>query len=131
MTMQELTPTGIHAPFAAYSHGVMFPAGWRVLRTSGQLGIGVDGTVPASAFGQASLCFGNIREILHAGGLAPGDVVHISAWVTDRAHMAAYMQARDAFLAGTGRCPASTVIIVSGFSRPEYMVEVEAMAAAP
>ncbi len=129
--MQELTPPDVHAPFAAYSHGVVIPPGLRILRTSGQLGVDAAGKAPAGAFEQARECFRNIHEVLRAGGMAPSDIVHISAWVTGREHMAGYMQARDAFLAGTGRRPASTLLIVSGFTRPEFKVEVEVTAAAP
>lgn len=39
------------------------------------------------------------------------------------------MTARDAWLAGVDRLPASTLVIVSGFTRPEFLVEIEAMAA--
>jgi enamine deaminase RidA (YjgF/YER057c/UK114 family) len=43
--------------------------------------------------------------------------------------MAGYMAARDAWLAGVARLPASTLVIVSGFTRPEFLVEVEVTAA--
>ena len=43
--------------------------------------------------------------------------------------MAGYMAARDAWLAGARRLPASTLMIVSGFTRPEFVVEIEALAA--
>ena len=72
-----------------------------------------------------------IRAILAEGGMGPGDVAHVSGYVTDRAHMQAYMAARDAFLHGTERLPSSTLLIVSGFTRPEFKVEVEVLAAAP
>ena len=49
--------------------------------------------------------------------------------MTDRAHMAGYMAARDRFLADLAVKPASTLMIVSGFTRPEFLVEVEALAA--
>jgi enamine deaminase RidA (YjgF/YER057c/UK114 family) len=52
-------------------------------------------------------------------------VVRINAFVTDRAHMPAYMAARDRWLHGIERLPASTLVIVSGFTRPEFKVEVE------
>ncbi len=45
--------------------------------------------------------------------------------------MAGYMAARDAWLTGTARLPASTLVIVAGFTRPEFLVEVEVTAAAP
>ena len=42
--------------------------------------------------------------------------------------MAGYMAARDAYLAEMKHIPASTLMIVSGFTRPEFVVEVEALA---
>jgi hypothetical protein len=55
-------------------------------------------------------------------------VVKISAYVTDREHCAAYMQARDEFVGAADSdedgdeaavgLPASTLIVVSGFSKP-------------
>lgn len=126
-----LTPNTVRPPFANYAHGVEIPAGWRLVRTSGQLGIGPDDQIPDSAFGQAVLCFDAIAAILKDGNMAARDVVHISAFVTDRAHMSGYMKARDAFVADVPEAPASTLLIVSGFTRPEFKVEVEVMAAAP
>ena len=129
--MKELTPDGVRPPFARYAHGVEIPAGMRIVRTSGQLGVRLDDTIPESAYDQALICFESIRAILAAAGMGPDDVAHISAFVTDRAHMADYMRARDEFTAGAARTPASTLMIVSGFTRPEFKVEVEVMAAAP
>lgn len=128
---QPLAPPGLAPPLAAYSHGIVVPAGWRLLRTAGQLALDGAGGVPAGAQAQAALCLANIDAILAAGGMGRGDIVHLSAWVTDRAHLAGYMAARDAFLAGLDRKPASTLLIVAGFSRPEFLVEIEALAAAP
>ena len=61
--------------------------------------------------------------------MGPQDVVRINAFVTDRSHMPAYMAARDAWLKDVTRLPASTLVIVSGFTRPEFKVEVEVTAA--
>jgi enamine deaminase RidA (YjgF/YER057c/UK114 family) len=127
--MRTLTPAAIRPPFAAYSHGVEVPPGLRWVLTSGQLGIGADDQVPVDAGAQANLCFANCAAILAEAGMGPEDVVRINAFVTDRAHMQAYMAARDAWLAGSARKPASTLVIVSGFTRPEFLVEVEVTAA--
>ena len=129
--MRELTPEKLRPPFAAYAHGTEIPAGWRLVRTSGQLGIAADEEIPEEVYEQARICFANIREILAAAGMAAEDVAHVSAYVTDRAHMAGYMRARDEFIAGAGRLPSSTLLIVSGFTRPEFKVEVEVWAAGP
>lgn len=129
--MKALTPASIAPPFARYSHGIEVPAGHRIVRTSGQLGLAGDGTVPEGAEAQAAICFANIAAILAEAGMGAQDVCHVSAFVTDRRHMAGYMAARDAFLAGRDVLPTSTLMIVSGFTRPEFVVEVEVWAAAP
>ena len=128
--MKSLVPSNIRPPFARYAHGVEIPAGWRIVQTSGQLGTTAEDDIPEDAFDQALICFENIRAILKEAGMTSGDVAHISAYVTDRAHMAGYMQARDQFMADVERLPSSTLLIVSGFTRPEFKVEVEVLAAA-
>lgn len=129
--MEELRPEGIAPPFARYAHGVIVPEGYRLIYTSGQLGLAADGSVPADAAAQTRICLANIDAILAAGGAGRADVVRLNAFVTDRAHMAGYMAERDAWLAGVGRLPASTLVIVSGFTRPEFVVEIEVVAAVP
>jgi len=131
MAIKSLTPPQLRPPFARYAHGVEIPAGWRVVRTSGQLGIAADDHIPEDARAQADICFDAIRAILAEAGMGPADVAHISGFVPDGAHMAGYMLARDAFMDGVPHLPASTLLIVSGFTRPEFKVEVEVMAAAP
>ena len=121
------TPDTIRAPFAQYVHGVEIPAGFRLLVCSGQVGVTPEDTVPDDAEAQADQCFANIREILRSADMSADDVVRLNAFVTDRAHLAAYMRARDRFIGA--RATASTLMIVSGFTVPELKVEVEALAA--
>lgn len=97
--------------------------------TSGQLGVGPNERVPADCEAQAELCFANIAAILAEDGMTLANVVRLNAYVTGREHLQAYMRARDRQFPGTP--PASTLIIVSGFARPEFVVEIEAIAAAP
>ena len=122
-----LTPKSIRPPFARYSHGVEVPAGKRLIICSGQLGVGPDNSIPEDAAAQAELCFSNIEALLAEAGLGLKDVVRINAFVTDRAHMKPYMDVRDRLVSDPP--PASTLMIVSGFSRPEFKVEIEVIAA--
>lgn len=126
--MPTLNPPQIAPPFAAYSHGFLIPPGKQLIVTSGQLGLQKDGITPTGAEAQAKVCFANIDAILGAGGATTHDVVKLTTYVTDRSHMAGYMKARDAWLAGVPSPPASTLLIVSGFTRPEFVVEIEVMA---
>ena len=127
--LAHLTPPLIRPPFARYSHGVAVAAGARILFCSGQLGVGPDDTVPEDAPSQAALCFDNIRTVLDAANMSAADVVRLNAYVTDRAYLADYMAARDAFIVSVDPPPASTLMIVSGFAREIFKVEVEAIAA--
>ncbi|PSL19149.1 RidA family protein [Shimia abyssi] len=129
--MRPLNPDAIAPPFGRYSHGVEIAPGQRVVRTSGQLALAQDGSVPNGARAQADLCFDNIRHIIAEAGMTPQDVVHVSGYVTDRDYFPDYMAARDAFLEDVDLLPSSTLLIVSGFTRPEFLVEVEVWAAAP
>jgi enamine deaminase RidA (YjgF/YER057c/UK114 family) len=125
--LRPLSPAEIRKPFARYSHGIEVGEGSRLVLCSGQLGIGADDTIPAGAEAQAALCFDNIAAILAEAGLTLRDIVRINAYVTAREHMAGYMAVRDRYVGDPP--PASTLMIVSGFTRPEFVVEIEAIAA--
>ena len=124
---KAINPASVRRPFGNYSHGLAVPAGARLLVTSGQLGIGPDDTVPETVEEQAEICFRSIEAILAEAGMGFEDVIRISGFVTRREDFAPYMAVRDRF---TKEAKAvSTLIIVSGFTRPEFLVEVEITAA--
>jgi len=127
--MKHHTPNSIRAPFARYSHGVEVPPGYRLIFCSGQLSITVDDDIPETAEAQTELCFENIAAVLDAAGMNLADIVRINAYVTDRAHLPGYMKARDRLFSDPP--PASTLMIVSGFAREVFKVEIEVVAAAP
>ena len=127
--VQSLTPTSIAAPFARYSHGVAVTSAKTLILTSGQLGQAADGSVPDSVEKQADICFANIDAILSEAKTDRGATLHVRAFVTAREHMQGYMKARDRWLADISPPPASTLMIVSGFTREEFKVEIEVTAA--
>ena len=125
--LRHLVPGKIRAPFARYSHAVEIPASARLLLCSGQLGISADDQVPESAEQQAVICFEAIGACLAEARMSFADIVRLNAYVTDRIHMAPYMAVRDRYVGSPP--PASTLMIVTGFTRVEFKVEVEALAA--
>ena len=94
---------------------------------SGQLGVSVDDKIPPSVEAQTRICFENLTAILASASMSFADVVRLNAYVTDRDYFPAYMAVRDQFVATPP--PASTLMVVGGFTRPELKVEVEALAA--
>lgn len=127
--LKSLNPAAIHPPFAAYSHGIEVTSRSRIIFCSGQLGISADGTIPADCGGQTRLCFENIAAILGEAGMGLRDIVRINAFVSGREHLRPYMDVRNALFEEP--YPASTLMIVAGFARPEFVVEIEAVAATP
>jgi len=75
------------------------------------------------------LCFKNISAVLDSANMKLSDIVRINAYVTDRAHLPGYMKVRDRLFGDPA--PASTLMIVSGFAREAFKVEIEVIAAAP
>lgn len=124
---EAFNPPSVRRPFGRYSHGLLVPPGAALLVTSGQLAVRPDETVPGDVGAQAELCFEAIAAILAEAGMAFSDVIRISAWVTRREDFPAYMAVRDRWVSDPP--PVSTLLIVTGFTRPDFKVEVEVTAA--
>ena len=125
--LRRITPETISPPLANYSHAVEVPPNARWLYLAGQVGMAPDGTVPASCADQAEACFANILAILAEAGMGPGDLVRLNTYLIDLADRAAYGAARDRHVAAPP--PASTLVIVRALARPEFKIEIEAIAA--
>ena len=124
---RSINPPTIPPPLARYSHAILVPPGAELLVTSGQLGIAPGDQVPDDVEAQCVLCFENIKAILTAAGMNFADVIRFNAFVTDRAFFPIYGAVRSRYVEGDAF--ASTLVIVSGFTRPEFKVEVEITAA--
>jgi enamine deaminase RidA (YjgF/YER057c/UK114 family) len=120
-------PASVRRPFGNYNHGLLVPPGASLLVTSGQLGIGIDDRIPTDVTGQAELCFKAIGAILEEAGMGFADVIRIGGFVTTREDFPAYMAVRDRYVQNPA--PVSTLLIVGGFTRSEFLVEVEVTAA--
>ena len=125
--MRRLNPDAIHPPFAKYAHGMEVDPGARLVFCAGQLGIGRDGVIPEDVEAQARLCFRAIAAILGEASMSLADLVRLNAYVVSAQYLGGYMKVRDEFVSNPP--PASTLMIVQGFARPEFKIEIEAVAA--
>jgi enamine deaminase RidA (YjgF/YER057c/UK114 family) len=125
--LRRITPAGIHPPFANYCHATLVPAGARWLVLSGQLGVRPDGTVPPAVAGQAEACFDNLLAILAEGGMGVADLVRLTTYLVDPADFGTYMAVRDRYVGSPP--PASTLLVVQALARPQFRIEIEAVAA--
>src|SRR3954453_10234453 len=122
------TPRTVAAPFGPYSHAVEVPEGDRLLYISGEGGVLPDGTVPQGIEAQAEACWQNIIAILADAGMTIGDLVKITTYLVRPEDVAAAGAARAKHFGG-GR-PGSAPIIVKALVMPQWLIEIEAVAAA-
>jgi enamine deaminase RidA (YjgF/YER057c/UK114 family) len=119
-------PEGV-APGTGYTNVVT--GSGRMVAVSGQIALDARGEVvgvgdPAA---QARQVFENLRRCLAAAGATFDDVIKLTYYVTDVAHLPAVRSVRDEYVDMT--CPpASTAVQVAALFRPELVLEVEAFA---
>ena len=96
---------------------------------SGQVSAGADGEIvgKGDAAAQSAQCFRNIDAALQSAGATRADVTKITSFLVNADDYPAYAKARLAFFGEPG--PASSTVFVSGLVNPEFLVEVEAIAA--
>ena len=122
-----INPANIVAPASRYSHAAEVGANARWLHISGQIGVNPDGTVAQGIEAQTERAWLNIIAILEAAEMGLEDLVKVNAFLVDREHLATVRAVRDRHL-GDHRA-ASTLYIVAGLAKPEWQIEVEAVAA--
>lgn len=124
----RINPDSIAQPFNnAYSHGMVIPPNARVLHTAGQIGVRPDGSVPATIEEQAEQVWINLLAILRGAGMEVSDIVKLTAFVVGDHNYPAYAAARVRHLGD--HKPASTAFCVPQLLRPEWLLEVELIAA--
>jgi 2-iminobutanoate/2-iminopropanoate deaminase len=124
---RKLNPSTIAPPGGRYTHAIEVPPGARWLVVSGQVGVAPDGSTPGDIGGQTENCFRNIRAILENAGMSLADVVKLTVFLTGEDEIAGFRAARDRMIGEA--LPASTLVVVSRLARPEWRVEIEALAA--
>ena len=110
-----------------YSHGIEVPPGARMLYSSGQIAIRPDGTVPADFAEQAEVVMTNIVSILASAGMTMADVVRLTTYLTKPEQVPVFGPIRAKYLDGAK--PALTSMVVSALAVPEWLIEVEVVAA--
>lgn len=120
-------PGGVHPPLGPYSHTVGVPPGAELLLTAGQIGMRPDGTVGETLAAQADQAFANIVALLDAHGLGVASIVKLTAFIVAGHDGEGVRTARLKHLGSHE--PVSTTVYVSGLVRPEWFVEIEAIAA--
>jgi enamine deaminase RidA (YjgF/YER057c/UK114 family) len=111
-----------------YAHSRETSAGSRLLFISGQVGVALDGSLAATFDAQLEQAMTNVELLLGQAGMTRTDIVKLSYFVTRREDLAALGEIRRRRWSQS-EPPAVTVLVVAGLARPDYLVEIEAIAA--
>jgi 2-iminobutanoate/2-iminopropanoate deaminase len=122
-----LNPPSAPPPFSRYSQMVSAPAGCRWLHVSGQVGCDRNHQTASGFEAQAEMAWGNLIACLEADGMSAADLVKVNVILTRTGDVAASRAVRDRVLQGAQ--PASTLIVVSSLASPDWLIEVEGIAA--
>jgi 2-iminobutanoate/2-iminopropanoate deaminase len=126
MNKQIVSPV-IQPPTSGYSHAIEVPARSRLLFVSGQISVAPDGSCAKDFETQARQCWRNLTAVLASADMELRDVVRVQAFVTRAENLAKYRTIRNEMV-GSVR-PAHTLVVVTELGRPEWLVELEAVAA--
>jgi enamine deaminase RidA (YjgF/YER057c/UK114 family) len=130
MPVSVIQPDTVHdTTIYAYSHAtrmgdLIFVAGQVAIDPAGNL-VG-----PGDIAAQTEQVFKNLEAVLVAAGSSLANVGKLTVFTTKIEYRPIIHEIRTRVFASSGILPASTLAIVVSLARPEWLVEVEAVAAA-
>jgi len=122
-----INPSGIARPASAYNHALLVVHPERTLYLSGQVGERPDGSISEEFSEQARQTWINIEAILTEARMGIADLVKVTSFIVGRENVRPYSDIHRSLLGA--HLPPWTLVLVSGLGRPQYRVEVEAIAA--
>jgi 2-iminobutanoate/2-iminopropanoate deaminase len=128
MTAAESFDTGIARQIGHYADAVRVPAGHDQILVSGTPGLAPDGSLPSDVTGQATQAWQNIQTTLSQVGASLSDIVSVRQWLTSAEDIRAYVEVRNKFITHK---PAALLGVIPGLVRPDFLIEVEVVAAVP
>ena len=118
---------GLRSPGGRYSHVGQIGPNAELFHLAGQTGVAPDGTVGDGIAEQSALVYSNIAAVLKGCGMGLENLVKVTVFLTDPDYIDAWRAEQKKAFGDV--VPASTLLIVSRLARPEFLVEVEAIAA--
>jgi enamine deaminase RidA (YjgF/YER057c/UK114 family) len=131
-SIRYLNPQALAAP-PGYSHVVEVTGPGRTVYIAGQIGIDRNFKIagaPGDARAQITQAFENLKAALAEVGATFRDVVKITNYLVDIAHLKDFREIRDSYL-NMAAPPASTLLVVSRLAVDGLLFEIDAVAVLP
>ncbi|MEH2506925.1 2-iminobutanoate/2-iminopropanoate deaminase [Bradyrhizobium sp. AZCC 1578] len=126
MHIRRINAETVTVPTTGYSQALEVSGHTRLLFVSGQIPLGIDGTVPEGFEAQCRLAWRNVEAQLKAAGMTLDNLVMHRTYLADRRYALVNRSVRNEVLGG--RETALTVVIAGIFDEA-WLLEVEAVAA--
>ncbi len=127
MTVEHLNPAGM-ANNPAYSQGVAVSGNVRTIYVGGQNGVDGSGAIAAGLAAQTTQALRNVGQVLKAAGADFKDIVKWQIALVAGQDLRQAFAAFQAEVPRAGPAPAVGMAHVAGLGRPEFLIEVEAIA---
>ena len=133
MQIQALRPKGLAAPSSDYSHALRVACN-QFLVISGQVPLDAGGSLVGKGDFEAQVrqVYDNLQLVLHEAQADFSNVVQFTTYLTHYGNVRKYARLRhDLFqqFFAEGLYPAHTLLVVTSLGYPQYLIEVEALAA--
>jgi len=123
-------PPGLYDP-KAFSHVVEVEGG-RLIFISGQVPVDEQRQLAGRDLRvQIDKVFDNLETALRSVGAGFDNVVKTTTYLTSADQTAAFREARETRFASLKHRPASTTLVIAGLADPNYLLEIEVIAAVP
>jgi enamine deaminase RidA (YjgF/YER057c/UK114 family) len=132
MSTRYINPQSLFAP-PGYSHLVEVTGPGRTAYIAGQVGIDRNFKIvgaPGDARAQIKQSFENLKSALAEVGATFSDLVKITNYLVDIAHLKDLREIRDTYV-NTAAPPASTLLVVSRLAIEGLLFEIDAVAVLP
>lgn len=128
----HINPDSMHRN-PAFSQGIIIPAGARLLVIGGQNAVNAKGEVVGKGdiAAQTGQAVDNLMTVLEAAGGKVENLVRVGLILREDADLQAGFGAWMARVGKLERPPTVTASIVAKLAAPDYLIEVEALAALP
>ena len=128
--VKRTNPPTLSKP-TGYTHVVEVTGPGKTIYIAGQIALDKDGNVVGAGNmkAQAEQVFKNLQAALDVAGAKFSDVVKMNTYVTDMEQAPAVREVRARYFGDA--TPASTLVQVVRLARPEFLLEIEVIAAVP
>ena len=125
--VQLISPNSMHKP-AGYSHVAKVRDG-KPIFIAGQVALDVSGNLVGRGDfrAQAQQAFENLKAAVEAAGGSLSSLAKLNVYVVDVTQLPQYREVRDRYI-DIQHPPASTAVQVAALFRPEFLIELEAVA---